>query len=403
MHKQAPSQDVVLIGGGHGHLELLRRWAESPAAGVRLTLVSPQTVSAYSPMVPGMIAGLYPHSEIHIDLPRLCRAAGARFIQACAHHIDLERNCVSLLGRADLPFDYLSLAVGATSCHQIPGAEHAIPVKPIGQFYRYWEQLQQQIQREHRPMKLGVVGGGAGGFELAMAMASALEEPVYSGRVEIHLVQADHRIPSGYPLLARRLAARELARLKVRHHTRWQVSEITARGIFSDAGQFIPIDKALLCTEPSAPPWLTQAGLAVDDGGFVQVDKYLRARSHPHIFAAGDVVSGLQPYPKSAAEACNQGSLLYDNLRAALQAEPLTPYRPQRRWSRLLACGPTQAIATCGALAAAGSAFARWKSYLERRFVQRINQLPLPASENISDTTTAAAANATPVENEPSA
>lgn len=378
MQKHTHSQDVVLIGGGHSHLELLRQWARAPVPGVRLTLVSPQVQSAYSPMVSGMIAGHYSHCDVHIDLPRLCRAAGARFIQACAHHIDPLENRVSLLGRPDLDFDYLSLAVGASPCHKIPGSELAIPVKPISQFYRYWEQLKQQVYRNHQPLKLGIIGGGAGGCELAMALAWALEEPVYSGRVEIHLVQSSTKIPADYPLLARRLAAREMARLKVKCHPHWRVSEITPRGIYSDEGQFLALDKVLLCTESAAPPWLTQSGLTVDDGGFVAVDDYLRSSSHPHVFAAGDVASSASAPSKSAAEARNQGPVLYHNLRASVLERPLKPYRPQRKAIRHLSCGGQQAVTAHGGIAAASALIWHWKDHRDRQFLRRINQLPVP-------------------------
>ncbi|QKX17218.1 FAD-dependent oxidoreductase [Microbulbifer sp. YPW1] len=380
MQKQTHSQDVVLIGGGHGHLELLRRWARQPVRGARLTLVSPQAQSGYSPMVPGMIAGHYAHADIHIDLPRLCRAAGARFVQACAHHIDPQAKRVSLLGQPDLSFDYLSLAVGASPCYRIPGSELAIPIKPIGQFYRYWEQLREQVYRKHQPLKLGIIGGGAGGCELAMALSSALEEPVYSGRVEIHLLQSGKKTPADYPLLARRLAAREMARLNVKHHPHWRVAEITARGVYSDEGQFLALDRALLCTESSAPPWLSQSGLAVDEAGFVQVDDYLRSCSHPHIFAVGDVASAPGDRPKSATESRNQGATLFENLCATLQTQRLQPYRPRRQWQRLLSCGGTHAIAAWGGIAAVGPALWRLKDYLDRRYINQFHQLPVPTS-----------------------
>ncbi|GAB2524435.1 selenide, water dikinase SelD [Microbulbifer agarilyticus] len=377
MQKQTHCQDLVLIGGGHSHLVLLQQWAKQPLPGVRLTLVSPQVQSPYSPMVPGLIAGHYSHSDIHIDLPRLCRAAGARFIHACAHNIDPLENRVSLLGRPDLAFDFLSLAVGASPCHDIPGSELAVPVKPIGQFYRYWEQLKQQVQRKHQPLKLGVIGGGAGGCELAMAIASALEEPIYSGRVELHLVQSGKKIPADFPLLARRLAARELSRLKVHAHTNWRVTEITSRGIYSDEGRFIALDKALLCTESSAPPWLAQSGLAIDQRGFVQVDDYLRSISHPHIFAAGDVAGINSPQPKSSQAAQQQGPALFHNVRAALQDTPLKAYRPRPRMLQRLSCGGQQAITAYRGLAAVSALFWHAKDRADRHFVDQVNHLPL--------------------------
>nr|WP_010130226.1 selenide, water dikinase SelD [Microbulbifer agarilyticus] len=377
MHKQTHCQDLVLIGGGHSHLVLLQQWAKQPLPGVRLTLVSPQVQSPYSPMVPGLIAGHYSHSDIHIDLPRLCQAAGARFIHACAHNIDPLENRVSLLGRPDLAFDFLSLAVGASPCHDIPGSELAVPVKPIGQFYRYWEQLRQQIHRKHQPLKLGIIGGGAGGCELAMAIACALEEPLYSGRVELHLVQSGKKIPADFPLLARRLAAREMARLKIQVHSNWRVTEITARGIYSDEGRFIALDKVLLCTESSAPPWLAQAGLAIDQRGFVQVDDYLRSISHPHIFAAGDVAGTSAAQPKSSQAARQQGPTLFHNVRAALQDASLKSYRPRGRFLQRLSCGDQQAITAYRGLAAASTLFWHAKDRADRHFVDQINHLPL--------------------------
>ncbi|WP_428820227.1 selenide, water dikinase SelD [Microbulbifer sp. MCCC 1A16149] len=387
MREHPHYQDIVLIGGGHSHAILLQLWANNPLPGVRLTLVSPQVQSAYAGMLPGMIAGHYGFSDIHIDLPRLCRAAGARFIQACAHQIDPNERTVSLLGRPDLEFDLLSLDIGATPCRNIPGSELAIPVKPIGHFHRYWEQLKQQIHTEHQPLRLGVVGGGLGGCELAMAISSALEEPVYSGRVEIHLLHAGNKLPEGYPLLTRRLIARELNRLNIHPHRNWRVAEITHSGVHSDDGQFLPMDKVLLCTEAGAPPWLSQSGLALDAQGFVLVDEYLRAERHPYIFAAGDVASPANPSTihtaeeKSANTALHQGPTLYHNLRATLLEQPLKPYRPRRHFLQLVTCGNHRAIACRGGFSAANSALWYWKDQRERNFMQRFSALPVGAQQ----------------------
>ncbi|WP_105102020.1 selenide, water dikinase SelD [Microbulbifer pacificus] len=375
MQEHPHYQDIVLVGGGHSHAVVLQKWAEHPLPGARLTLVSPQVQGAYSNMLPGMVAGHYSFNEMHIDLPRLCRAAGARFIQACAHQIDPENNRVSLLGRPDLEFDLLSLDVGATPSRAISGSELAIPVKPVGHFHRYWQQLKQQIQAVHEPLRIGVVGGGAGGCELAMAAAWALEEPVYSGRVEIHLIHAGNRLPDGYPLLARKLIARELARLKVQVHRSWQVAEITQSGVHSDEGQFLPVDKVMLCTEAAAPPWLAESGLMLDGNGFVQVDEYLRT-NHPLIFAAGDAASLVPaPLPKSAQHALAQGDTLYHNLRASLLEQPLRRYQPRREFVSLLTCGDRRAVAACCGLAAAGNTLWRWKNRRDRKFTARFRTL----------------------------
>ena len=80
-------RDLLLVGGGHSHVQVLRHFAMNPLPGVRLTLVSDADVSPYSGMVPGYIAGHYTLDDIHIALEPLCRAAGARFF--CAKVIGL--------------------------------------------------------------------------------------------------------------------------------------------------------------------------------------------------------------------------------------------------------------------------------------------------------------------------
>ena len=380
MGKHPHYQDIVLVGGGHSHAVFLQLWAKSPLPGVRLTLVSPQVLSAYAGMLPGMIAGHYGFSDIHIDLPRLCRASGARFIQACAHHIDPVEKRVSLLGRPDLEYDLISLDVGATPCRDIPGSELAIPVKPVGHFHRYWQQLTQQVHSNHQPLRLGVVGGGLGGCELAMAMSWALEEPVYSGRVEIHLLQAGNKVPPDFPLLVRKMVARELGRLKIQVHRNWRVAEITQRGVYSDEGQFLSLDKVLLCTEAGAPPWLAQSGLALDGQGFLQVDEYLRAEQHPSVFAAGDVASPAHTNTaKAARNALDQGPILFHNLRATLLEQPLKPYRAQTKTFSLFSCGSQRAMLTRGGFSAVGEALWHWKDHCDRGFMQRFDNLPVPA------------------------
>ena len=82
------ARELVLLGGGHSHVLVLRMLAMAPIPGLQVTLISPDVETPYSGMLPGMIAGHYSAADMHIDLVPLCRFAGARFVQASAYHID---------------------------------------------------------------------------------------------------------------------------------------------------------------------------------------------------------------------------------------------------------------------------------------------------------------------------
>ena len=49
-------KQLVLVGAGHAHAQILNAWRRDPVSGVALTLVSPDAVAPYSGMVPGWLA-----------------------------------------------------------------------------------------------------------------------------------------------------------------------------------------------------------------------------------------------------------------------------------------------------------------------------------------------------------
>src|SRR5690349_22781033 len=110
MQPRAPiSSDLVLLGAGHAHVEVLRRFAMRPEPGLRITLIGREAETPYSGMLPGLIRRDYRFEQAHIDLAPLAAASGARLIVAEATGIDLDARTVRLERRPESSFDVLSV------------------------------------------------------------------------------------------------------------------------------------------------------------------------------------------------------------------------------------------------------------------------------------------------------
>src|SRR3954453_18113496 len=164
------TKDLVLVGGGHAHVHVLKRFGMRPEPGVRVTLIARDLETPYSGMLPGYVAGLYDFAQCHIDLVRLARFAGARLIHDEAVGLDREARRVLCRDHPPIRYDIVSLAIGSVpQRHDVPGPpEPTVPVKPIDRFARRWEALLARVAAQPR-LRLAVGGGGAGGGELTLA------------------------------------------------------------------------------------------------------------------------------------------------------------------------------------------------------------------------------------------
>jgi len=132
------ARELVLAGGGHSHVIVLRMLGMQPIPGLKVTLISPDPETPYSGMLPGVVAGHYTRDDAHIDLVPLCRFAGASFVRGSVEGIDTEARYLNVSGRPPIRYDILSIDVGSTpSLGGLP-EDAVIPVKPISSFLERW-------------------------------------------------------------------------------------------------------------------------------------------------------------------------------------------------------------------------------------------------------------------------
>lgn len=373
-------RDLVLVGGGHTHALVLRRLGMRPLADTRITLVSPDSMTPYSGMLPGMVAGHYTVDDIHIDLRRLCQWADVRFVRDHVVALAPGQRQLTLASGAPLHYDLLSLDIGSTpDLDSVPGARaHAVPVKPVSSFRQRWDALLERLRRQpQQQARICVVGAGAGGTEMILAIARALSrEQISAG---LTLVSGSQLLP-GYPARARRAMARELARAGVRLVADFNVASVGAQQLTDTTGRTQAFDFLLWCTGARGAPWLAEAGLATTDNGFVRVGKNLQSISHKGIFAAGDCawLEGLH-LPRAGVYAVRQAPVLAHNLAACVAGRPdrdFHGYAPQRHVLSLLSAGRRHAVASRGGLSVEGAWVWRWKDRIDRHFMRRFSDLP---------------------------
>jgi selenide,water dikinase len=364
---------VVLLGGGHSHIEVVRRCGAQPVPNAEITLVDAERFATYSGMLPGLIAGHYDFNDCHIDLARLAQRAGVRFVQSRARGIDTPRRQLELGDGGHLDYDLLSIDVGSTPpTAGIPGAaDHAITVKPFAAFAQHWDRLIARA-RAGRLQKIVAVGGGAASVEVLLAMQYRLAQLTAAGPVEFALVTDARCVLPDHNAGTRAAIERLLSERGIALHLHVRVARVEPAAVVLSDAKRIAADAIIWATGAGAPTWLLDTGLAVDARGFIAIDEHLSSVSHADVFAAGDCATMAgHNYPKSGVYAVRQGPLLAENLHRALSGRPLANYRPQRLALSLISAGNRYAIASYGPFALAGAWVWRWKNHIDRKFVKQ--------------------------------
>jgi selenide,water dikinase len=345
-----------------------------PVAGVEIVLVSPNPATPYSGMLPGLIAGHYGSGEIRLDLERIARFAGARFLRTLVTAFDPAGRVATLADGTTLEFDVASLDVGSLPpTRGVPGVDvHATGVKPVDPFLRIWDGWLARA-RAGALGPLAVVGGGAAGIETVLAMQHRLARATGRGRaIACHLLTDVDEILPDHGDRVRAIFRRILAERGVELHVASRVVRVERGAVRGADGGVVRADAIVWATGAAPAPLLRATGLTLDPAGFVAVDDRLQSRSHPHVFAAGDCASIIgAPRPKSGVYAVRAGPPLAANLRAALAGRALVRYRPQARALALISTGDRYAVASRGGFTAEGAWVWRWKDWIDRRFVAR--------------------------------
>lgn len=356
---------IVLIGAGHAHLEVLHSWTRQGLPDVEIVLIEPNAFLRYSGMAPGWIAGLYDDTQFAVDIPAVANRAGIDLIAQRALSIDANGGTVELADGSSVAFDVLSIASGGVGrAVDVLGEDpRLIDVRPLGRFMERWRE-----RIASQPARICVVGGGAGGVELAFAFRNAAG---YRTPPAVTLITGASGLLHDHGTKVRNMVAAELRVQNIATlETRAQFRNGTLSGEAVATDDF---DIVVAAIGSGPPEWLAGSNFALAKDGFVAVDAHQRSQSHPHIFAAGDVARRTDhAVPHAGVHAVYAGPVLADNLRAAATGEPVVrKYRPRGRNLFLLSTGRRAAIMSWGPVAFQGRWVWRLKDWIDRRWVAK--------------------------------
>lgn len=377
------TRDLVLLGGGHAHALVLKKWAMAPLPGAQVTLVNPDAKAPYTGMLPGFVAGHYQRADLDIDMVRLARQAGARLIIDRAIGIDTEAKTVQLKSRPDICYDTLSIDIGITSAlMDLPGAsDHLVPAKPLGRFADSWSALIEDAQLKRRPLNIAVIGAGVAGIELALAMDHRLKELGISGTVG--LIEAADTILREASSGARRKLISELKHAEIEVITETTVTAFTEQGFCRGPDDALVPADFIVSTAGAMPHcWLSETSLDLE-AGYIAVAPTLRSTNTPNVFATGDCAHLTHaPRPKAGVFAVRQAPVLFENLCADLADQPLRNFTPQKSYLKLISTGRKSAITDKWGIGLSGKRIWRLKNRIDQAFMDQFRH---PTNMEIPD------------------
>jgi NADH dehydrogenase len=338
-------QRVVIVGGGFGGLEAIKRLAGAP---VDITLVDQRNHHIFQPLLYQAATASLAPSEIAWPLRALERGRPeVTTLLATVTRIDASAHSVRLDHGEALPYDVLVLATGAR--HAYFGHDEWEPFAPGLKTLEDATTLRRRIllafeeaEREPDPercaalLTFAIVGAGPTGVELAGTIAELARTTlprdfrrIDTRRARIVLIEAGRRVLAEYPEDLSAYAKRALEGLGVEVELEQPVSRCTAEGlVFGE--RHLPARTIVWAAGVQASPAAQWLDVAADRSGRPRVLPDLSVPGHPEIFAIGDTVTverpNGKPVPGIAPAAKQQGAYVARAIRARLAGRAMRPF-----------------------------------------------------------------------------
>jgi NADH dehydrogenase len=366
---------IVVVGGGAGGLELATQLGRSLGrkGQADITLIDCTTTHIWKPLLHEVAAGTLDSHDDDVAYLAQASANHFRFVLGRMTGLDRVKKLVYLapmksraggevMPASSHPYDILVIAVGSV-CNDfgIPGvAEHCLFLDTTEQAELFQTHLLEAYMRAHAlggarhqqgQLDVAIVGGGATGIELSAQLHQASRllsayglDNVKPSDIKIHILEASPTLLPGLPEHLSRATLQQLRNLGIDVLLGEKVIAVTAAGMKTGSGKFIPAALKVWAAGVKAPDFLRKIpGLETNRINQIMVRQTLQSTTDDDIFAIGDCASCPWPeknrtVPPRAQSAHQMASLTLKNIRRKLDGQPLLDYR-YRDYGSLVALG----------------------------------------------------------------
>lgn len=350
---------IVIVGGGAGGLELASRLGKQFKNNpyIKIILVDSSPIHIWKPLLHEVAAGTLNAFDDEISYLAYASSHYFQFCLGKMHGLNRQKKEILLDPLLDdhqqeiiperaVPYDILIIAVGSVSNDfNVPGVQkECLAIDNTEQALAFQQHLIKTVlrlpyQAAEKKLNIAIVGGGATGVELAAELHYALQQMAMYGfdfeptKVTINLIEAANRLlPALSPRLSK-LVKEKLQDIGIVVYTDEQVTQVTADGIHTKSGKFIPAILKTWAAGVRAPTFLKSLdGLESNAINQLVVRPTLQTTRDEYIFAFGDCASctpegGKIPIPPRAQAAHQQANLLVSSIKNLLLQKPLPTFQ----------------------------------------------------------------------------
>ena len=360
---------LLLVGGGHAHMETLAHLDDFVKKGFKVTVVGPSDHHYYSGMGPGMLGGTYTPNDIRFATKKVVEKKGGTFVNDKAIRIDPDTRTLFLASGKTLSYDVISFNSGSyVPQDSLTGSgEDVYPVKPIEKLMEARDRIL-ALSRE-RKISIAIVGGGPSSAEIAgnvrqLTNVAGIHTPdvtIFAGR----------RFMSRFPEKIRRNVMKILKKRNITVNESGYVSGLKDKTITQASGETVKADFIFMALGVKPSTIFDQSGLPTGPDGGLLVNSHLQSPRYPDIFGGGDCIYFQDaPLDKVGVYAVRENPILLYNLMARLCGTSMKIFNPGGDYLLIFNLGDGLGVLKKKWFTLTGRPAFKIKDYIDRKFMK---------------------------------